>query len=219
MKNTERENGYIGGAVVANIVLGILVLVFGSVMIWALVQYNDASNNLEQKIIIAQKDAKDAQEKEDQKAFDQKEKSPTKEFVGPQDYGRVDFKYPKTWSVYIENDGLNGGQYSAYLNPDTVPSTTSSTSKFALRVSVVPQSYDQVLQSYSGQVKQGSLRSSDAVVNGFIGQRFEGSFNKDVNGAAVVFKIRDKTLILKTDSTSFISDFNDIVLKDLKFQQ
>lgn len=215
----ENQKGFISGAMVASIILGLVALVFGSVMIWALVNYNDQKNNVDQKIVAAQAVAKSAQKSDDQKAFDEAEKNPLTEFVGPTDLGRVNFKYPKTWSVYIASDGSKGTQYQAYLNPGSVPPVTAGTNKFALQVSILNQSYDQVLQQYTGLVKQGTLRSSAIVANGFNGQRFDGNFTKDVQGSAVVFKIRDKTLVLKTDSTTFTPDFNDKIIKNLSFEQ
>lgn len=211
-----QENGYISGAVITSVVFGLLALVFGSVMIWALVNYNDQKNNVDQKIVNAQKAAIIKQKAEDQKEFEEKEKEPLEEFVGPTDLGRVNFKYPKTWSVYVASDGMKSGGYQAYLHPGNVP-PTSGTNKFALQVSIVSQSYDQVLQQYTGLVKQGSLRSSAITANGFNAQRFDGKFTKDVDGSVVVFKIRDKTLILKTDSTAFVPDFDDKIIKTINF--
>lgn len=210
---------FISGAMVASIVLGLLALVFGSVMIWALVNYNDQKNNVDQKIVAAQAVAKSAQKSDDQKAFGEAEKNPLAEFVGPIDLGRVDFKYPKTWSVYIASDGTKGSVYQAYLNPGSVPPVAAGVNKFALEVSILNQPYDQVLQQYTGLVKQGTLRSSAIVANGFNGQRFDGNFTKDVQGSAVVFKIRDKTLVLKTDSTTFTPDFDGKIIKTLSFEQ
>lgn len=210
---------YINGAVVTSIILGLLALVFGSVMIWALVNYNDQKNNVDQKKQVAAAEAREAQKQKDQDAFDEKEKYPLAEFVGPVDLGRVDFKYPKTWSVYIASDGSKGSTYQAYLHPGSVPPTTVGQNKFALQVAIVPQAYDQVLQQYAGLVKTGDLRSSNITANGFNGQRFDGKFSKDVDGSAVVFKIRDKTLVIKTDSTTFTPDFDDKVIKTLTFDQ
>lgn len=213
------QKGFISGAAVASIVLGLLALVFGSIMIWALVKYNEVQNNVDQKIIAAQEVAKSDQKTKDQSIFDEKEKNPLAEFVGPTDLGRVDFKYPKTWSVYVSSDGSKGSVYQAYLNPGSVPPTTAGTNKVALEVSILNQPYDQVLQQYTGLVKQGTLRSSAIVANGFNGQRFDGNFTKDLEGSAAVFKIRDKTLVLKTDSTTFTPDFNDKIIKNLSFEQ
>lgn len=214
-----QQSGYISVSLVTSIIFGILSLVFGSVMIWALVNYNDASNNLKSTVAAAVEKAKKEQTDIDQKKFDEDEKQPLKEFVGPNDYGRVSFKYPKTWSVYIDKDGLNGGQYAAYFSPEAVPSVQGTGSKFALRLSILDQKYDNVIQQYAGLVKAGKLRSETISANGFNGQKFEGNISSTIEGTLVVFKIRDKTLVLQTDTPSFRPDFNDKVLKDLSFQQ
>ncbi len=214
-----KESGYITGAVVTSIIFGLLSLVFGSVMIWALVNYNDQKNNVDEKIVSAQEVAKSQQKTEDIKDFEEKEKNPLTEFVGPSDLGRVNFKYPKNWSVYVASDGAKGSAYQAYFHPGGVPPTSGSGSanKFALQVSIVDQAYDQVLQQYAGQVKQGALRSSAITANGFDAQRFDGKFTKELDGSVVVFKIRDKTLILKTDSPLFTPDFDDKIIKTINF--
>lgn len=217
--NNNRTGGYVTGSVVTSIIFGLLALVFGSVMIWALVNYNDQKNNVDQKIIAAQEVAKKEQQAKDQEAFDEKEKNPLAEFVGPTDLGRANFKYPKTWSVYVASDGSKNTGYQAYLHPGVVPPTNANQNKFALQVAIVTQSYDQVLQQYSGPVKQGDLRSSAITANGFNGQRFDGKFSNDVNGSAVVFKIRDKTLIIKTDSKTFKPDFDGKIIKTLSFDE
>jgi hypothetical protein len=94
-----KQSGFISGPVIGNIVLGIVCLVFGSIMIWALVNYNDQKNNVDARIDAAEKQARTEQIKEDQKEFDEKQKDPMKEFIGPSDLGRVTFTYPKTWSA------------------------------------------------------------------------------------------------------------------------
>ena len=213
-----KQSGFISGPVIGNIVLGIVCLVFGSIMIWALVNYNDQKNNVDARIDAAEKQARTEQIKEDQKEFDEKQKDPMKEFIGPSDLGRVTFTYPKTWSVYVQNDGSSGGNYEAFFHPEIVQSTTGE-NKFALRVSILSQKYDQILQQYSGQVKSRELASQALTANGFTGTRFDGKFTEAIEGSAAVFKIRDKTLVLQTDSPSFRPDFNERILTKLSFSQ
>lgn len=214
-----RECGFVSVSVVTSIIFGILSLVFGSVMIWALVNYNDASNNMRSVVTAEVEKGKKAQSDEDQKKFDEREKEPLKEFVGPNDYGRVSFKYPKTWSVYIDKDGTTAKQYVAYFAPEAVPSVQAPGSKFALRLSILDQSYDNIIQQYAGLVKVGKLRSETISANGFNGQKFEGNITSTIEGTLVVFKIRDKTLTLQTDTPAYRTDFNEKILKDLSFQQ
>lgn len=201
----------------ACIFLGIVVIVLGSVMIWALVQDNEAQNNLSIKNQQAAATAQNAQQTKDQATFAEQAKNPLADFQGPSDLGSVDFKYPKTWSVYVASDGSNGSDYQAYLNPGQVPSVTGQ-NKYALRVSIVNQSYDQVLQQYAGLVQQGQLRSSNVTTSGFNGNRLDGNFSTTLQGSAVFFKIRDTTLILRTDSPTFQDDFNSAV-SSLTFSQ
>lgn len=207
----------ISGAAVASIFLGILTLVFGSIMIWALVNYNDQKNNVDSKIAAGVEQGKKEQQEKDQKVFDEKEKDPLKEFIGPVDLGRVNFKYPKTWSMYVENNGASGNSYQSYLHPEAVSGVQGS--KYALRVSIVSQNYTQVLDQYAGLVKQGKLRSSTITTSGYDGTLLEGNFSSTLQGSAVIFKIRDKTLILRTDSPTFQPDFKDKIIKTLTFQQ
>ncbi len=141
-------------------------------------------------------------------------KNQTSNSSGRDDLGRVSFNYPKTWSVYIDNPG-NGGTYAAYLNKDQVPSVNGN-NKFGLRVSILDQNYSQVLQQYQGLLQSGALRSSVAQASGYNGTRLDGHFTPQVNGAAVIFKVRDKTLVLQTDLQSYVPDFNNVV-KSLTF--
>ena len=83
--------------------------------------------------------------------------------MGPEDYGRLTFQYPKNWSVYVDKDVTKGGTYSAYLNPVTVPPVSSS-QQYALRVTIEEKDYDKVLASYDASVKKGDLSSSSVKV-------------------------------------------------------
>ncbi len=90
--------------------------------------------------------------------------------------------------------------------------------KFALRMTIDPQPYEKVLEKYESVIKKGGLRSSTVQVSGYNGNRLDGNFDDETKGAAVVFKVRDKTLILQTDSEQFVPDFDSIILKSLSFQ-
>lgn len=213
MTKTPSEAGAVTGALILNVVLTVLVLLFGSVMVWALVNYSDAKNNVDAKVAAAVAQAKKVQAEEDEKKFIEREKEPLRPFVSPDDLGRVSFKYPKTWSVFI--DKATGG-YEAYLHPGVVHPLNSK-QPYAARVSIETRAYDQVLQTYRPLVQRGDLRSSPVTINGFSGNRLDGNFSKDIKGAMVIFKVRDKTLRLYTESDSYLNDFNTIILKDLTF--
>jgi hypothetical protein len=186
--------------------------------IWAYINYNEAKTNIDGKISEAVATAEKAQADADEAKFTAREKEPTREFVGPDDYGRLTFNYPKTWSVYVNKDAsTQGGAYEAYLNPVSVPAV-SQTQQYALRVIIEEKDYDKVISSYSSLVKTGALKSSPTSSKGVNGTRFDGSFNKNIRGSAVVYKIRDKTLTLRTDADTFKKDF-DALITTIKFNQ
>jgi hypothetical protein len=211
------EQGGISGSLIAIIGLTVLVLVTGSLAIWAYLSFNEQKSNVDGKIELAVTEArKDEGDKEAEK-FAEREKEPNRQFVGPDDYGRLTFDYPKTWSVYVARDVSGGGTYEAYLNPITVP-PVSGTQQYALRVAIEQEDYDQVVSSYEALVKKGDLRSSATSANGNNGTRFDGNFTKDIRGSAVIYKIRDKAVTLRTDADTFKPDFENII-KTIKFNQ
>jgi hypothetical protein len=213
MKRYQHKNeaGAISGSTIAIIGLVVLVLAAGSFGIWAYVNYNEQKTNVDGKVDLAVAEAKKAQSDDDEKKFAEREKEPNRQFVGPDDYGRLVFMYPKTWSVYVASDiSKASGSYESYLNPITVP-PVSDTQQFSLRVTIEQKDYDQVVASYQKQVEKGDLRSSTTSANGHNGTRLDGSFTKDIRGSAVIYKIRDKTVTLRTDADTFKPDFENII--------
>ena len=199
------------------IILAVTTVIFGGLAIWAYTQYQAKSTDVNGQIKVAVVEAEKVQQEADEKKFAEREKEPNRDFVGPDDYGRVTFKYPKTWSVYVASDPTRGGKYEAYLHPITVPKT-SETEQFALRVLVEERDYDQVIESYKSKVNSGDLASSSTTSQGNVGTRFDGNFSQNIRGSAVVYKIRDKTLTLRTDANTFKPDFENII-KSVGFNQ
>lgn len=215
IETRRRETGAVNGLLIADIALVVLVVIFGSLAIWAYLSYTDQKNNVQSKVDVAVAEAKKAQADDDEQKFAEREKEPNRQFVGPDDYGRLTFNYPKTWSLYVAKDASSGGAYEAYLNPISVPAVSPST-QFALRISIQQSDYDTVIASYSNLVKKGDLRSSTTSSDGNTGTRLDGSFSKDIRGAAVIYKIRDKTVIVRTDAETFKPDF-DALVQTIKF--
>lgn len=213
----KHESGSVSGSLIAIIGLVILVLVAGGFAIWAYVNYSEQKSNVDGKVNLAVAEAKKEQSDVEAEKFAQREKEPNRKFVGPDDYGRLTFDYPKTWSVYVARDVSRGGTYEAYLNPITVP-PVSATQQFALRVTVEEKDYDQIVKTYEGLVKKGDLRTSAVSANGNNGTRLDGSFTKDIRGSAVIYKIRDKTVTLRTDADTFKPDFENVI-KTINFNQ
>ncbi|HWT39656.1 MAG TPA: hypothetical protein VN081_00005, partial [Dongiaceae bacterium] len=185
----------------------------GGASAWALINYFDQKDNVDSKVSTAVASAVKTQADKDAADFLQKEKEPNRQFVGPDDYGRLSFDYPKTWSVYIAQDiKSNGDTYQAFFNPVEVPPVnSSSTQQYALRVTIQSQDYDKVVATYQSLVTKGSLTSSSVQADGQNGTRLDGAFSQNIHGSAVIFKIRDKTVTVQTDAQAFSDDFNALV--------
>jgi len=216
LMDKQKQSGF---ALVSYILSGALAIVAG-LAIWALVAYTSEKSDVESRIDLAVAEAKKEQSEVDEAKFLERENEPWRDFSGPADYGQVTFKYPKTWSVYVNRDGQGGGSYEAYFHPVVVPTVGggSSDARFALRMSIDNQDYDRVISAYSNDVSRGDLDSSSVKINDVTGTRLQGNFSQDIRGSAVIFKIRDKTLTLRTDAATYQDQFNAIV-KTLEFNQ
>jgi hypothetical protein len=207
--------GFVPVSLVLNFVLAVILVGVAGFSIWAFMNYQDQKNNVDAKIADAVRVAKTAQQREDQTAFQEQEKLPTRKLTGPTELGAVTFDYPKTWSVYLDHNGDNN-QFEAYLHPGAVPSLQSRAA-YALRVSVVNASYESTLANFQQPVKEGTLKASPVSVNEVNGTRLDGKFSDSTQGSMVLFKVRDKTLRVFTESTTFVSDFDKVILPSLKF--
>ncbi len=213
------EVGAINGSIFAIVALVILVMVFGSFSIWSFINYTEQKRDVDGKIADASAAAVLKNSEELQKKFEEDDKKPLRQFTGPVDYGRLTFDYPKFWAAYQATDVSMGGgvTYEAYLHPYTVP-PIGKTTKFALRITIEQKIYSKALEVYSAQIKKGDLKSSVYDDGVHTGTRLEGSFSKDMVGTAVLLKMRDRTLTLRTDGDVFKADF-DALLKTVTFNE
>lgn len=209
------NHGYDKGAgniwLITTIVLSVTTIIASGFLVWALLNYFDQKNNVDSKIDTAVAEARKIQAEADAADFQEKEKQPSRQFVGPDDYGRLTFDYPKTWSVYVENDATDGDAFVAYLNPVFVPPLDNDTTQVALRVTIETRDYDEAIDDYQSMVEDGSLKSRTINADGQGGTRFDGALDDDIRGSVVLFKIRDKTVKLQTDAPVFDKDFTQII--------
>lgn len=196
------------------IILSLIAATFVGLFVWMFVQYNTAQETIDKQISDAVSKAVDDQRDESSKICENEKKNPYVQFAGPIDYGGLEFYHPKTWSVYIAADASNGGDFSAYLNPGQVDDISNKASLYALRVTIRDKSFDDVAAEYKKHMekKDSNLNMETTTVNGTMANRYTGTIpGTDFNGIVVIFKIRDKTAILQTDSVLFEQEFNDII--------
>ena len=217
MKYNHSQPGAIKGTTVAIILLCVGLVGIGALAVWSYLQYTDINNNLEEKVAVAvNEERNDIAEAAEERIIEER-KNPLTQFVGPGDYGRVTFYYPKNWSVYEAKDATTGNIYEAFLNPVTVPQIRNN-QRYALRVKILTEDYDKVLGSYKKLIDRGDLKASSVSSDDVDGQRLDGLFTKELRGSAVFFKIRDKTLIIQTDADTFKKDF-DKLIKTIEFNK
>ena len=215
--NRTPQSGIISGWLIATICVSILAIGAASAAIWGIMSYNEQKTNVDTKIEASVAVATKDQAASDAVNYAKLEKEPNHRFVGPDDYGRLSFNYPKTWSVYVAQDAKQGGTFAAFLNPVSVP-PVSDTQQYAVRVTIEQKDYDAAITSYAQLVKKGDLSSSAISVDGNNGTRFDGNFTRNIRGTAVVYKIRDKTVTLRTDADTFKFDF-EALIATIKFNQ
>lgn len=210
------ERGVTNPLLVMCILLGVLSLVLGGAFFWAYSNYIDHRDNVREKVEVAVTKAVNEQVEADKKDFLEKEKQPYNKLTGPEDLGSVSFSYPKTWSVYVAKSGLRGDSYEAYLHPAAVPEVSPAT-PFATRLVITDDVYESFLRRYDGLVKKGDLRSNPITINNLTGVKLDGKFSTYRSGTMIVLKVRDKTVVIASDSTEFTKDFEEVVTKSIDF--
>lgn len=206
----KKSSGSLLVAIIA-IISSLVAITFIGLFIWMWTQWDDARTNVEGQISSAVATAVSNTKTEDEAAFIEREKDPYNNFSAPDDYGALEFKYPKTWSVYISKDASNGGGFSAILNPDRI---IAGESIYALRVDISTTSYESVINKYTGLVKSGKVTQSTQVINGETANIYRGSLpgsSQNSYGIALIIKIRDKVATIQTDAQVFENDFNNII--------
>ncbi len=212
----------IGGIIkiVVIVILSLIAVTFIGLFIWMFTRYDEVSADVDAQIAEAVRIAKDERTTELNKKFENDEKYPYKTFAGPVDYGGLNFEYPKTWNLFVEKDAVNGGNFSAYLNPGQVDPISNENIN-ALRVEIRDQSFDQVVDEYKKYLdnKKSELNVETIEMYGGTGNLYSGVIPRtEFRGFILVFKIRDKTVLLQTDSVLFEEEFRKLI-ETIKFNE
>jgi hypothetical protein len=211
-----RQGGYLNSLIIPLVAVLVLFVGAAGFGLWAFMERQDYKNNSDQKAAAAAADQKEATQAEDAAKYAEESKNPLKTFVGPSAFGGVAIQYPKTWSGYIIQDEANNVPLNAFFHPDVVPSTGN----YALRIAIVDQPYNKVLEGYKDAITKGTVAVSAyqlPKVPSITGSRVDGEIDKDKQGSLVMFPIRNVTLEVWTEATQYIDDFNTHVLPNLSF--
>ena len=227
----QNETGAVNGAVLS-LVIAILLLI-GAVVFggWAFSSRQDYKNNTDAKIAAAVTVAKQQEGTLKDAQFTQAEKDPLATYNGPEAYGSIVVRYPKTWSGYtaVGNSSSGGSGNSAvddYFYPGVVPSTTDQSSVYALRIQVLNQSYSSVVS----QINQSQSAASPPTISPYalpkvpraVGIELTGTLpvtngTGNKTGVMVILPLRSETIEVWTEGNQFIGDFNNSVLPNFSF--
>lgn len=186
--------------------------------LWAYTSRQDYKDNVDDKIATAVEVAKKQTATEKDNEFIEREKRPLKEYAGPDAYGSIKIKYPKTWSAYVV-EGNGGEPLDGYFHPNFVPDPKSNGS-YALRVQVVNRTFDQSVRQFDGKVKSGATKAKPykpANIDNIVGLRLDGQLENQQEGTMVMLQLRDKTIRIWTEGDQYKKDFFDNVLANLTF--
>lgn len=203
------------------LVIACLLLVFALLFgLWAFNGRKELQTDVDGKISRAVAAAKQETVSAKEAEFAERVKSPLRVYSGPQAYGSVTVKYPASWSAYVVDDSTGSPYVDGYFYPRTVPNTSGDKTAFALRLQVVGDSYNSVLERLSSNVKQGKAKITPykaPQVKNVIGSKVTGQIDSNRSGTMVMFQLRDKTLMLWTEAPQFQKDFDKYVLPNFTF--
>lgn len=196
-----------------------LIFFFGALGfgVWAFAERNNYKHNtdriVDKEVAVAVERTKTEKDNE----FLEREKNPLREYKGPTTLGSFSMKYPKTWSAYSSDE--NGGGASIIFHPLVIPANDQAA--YALRVEVIDGNYDQEAGRYDSDAKNGKVRVYPyrlPKLPEVLGVRIDGELNDGKRGSVVLLPLRDKTLMISTESETYLKDFESIILANFSFQ-
>jgi len=190
----------------------ILLLGFG---VWAYLGKNDAQTNLDGQISDAVQVAEAALSDALTLQFDEESKLPHRTVKLADELGGVTFEFPKNWGVYVIDKGSGSKPLDLWAHPNVVPDISGETS-FGLRMQIVDDAYSDELGDFDREIENGEVSSQTARSNGALGVKLQGEVVRDKIGIMVMFPLRDKTLKLWTESSTYKADF-ETALEGLVF--
>ena len=196
------------------VILGILIfLVVGLAGLsgWAIWQYIEERDTVEQQIEVAVDEALGEQREELEEEFEQELRNPFRTYSPPDVFGAIDIKLPKNWNIYVEEDEGGNLPVDLYIHPELVRDFDGELGPVAFRMQLVDELYDQATRNVRRDVDRGELDASTTEVSGIEGDRYEGVVRDDYVGVKVSLPYRDKTILMWTESESYLDDFEEML--------
>ncbi|HIA91560.1 TPA: hypothetical protein EYO12_00395 [Candidatus Saccharibacteria bacterium] len=190
-----------------------LAVIFLGLFIWQFSERSSLQANYDSDLDAAALAAVNARETELREEFEDRLNSDTTTYVGSDVLGSITFDYPKTWSASINENDSGNTRLDATFHPNAI---SNSVKAFALKIQVVDDPYSQELGTYDNDVERGELTANPVTYSGVDGVRLNGQIDNDLTGSIVLLPLRDRTLILRTESDTHQDTFESI-LDSLQF--
>lgn len=208
---TPSQRGEVNLLVVATAVLGVFVLLFAGLFINSYMKAQNATKNLNAQKVTAYKAGQEAgasaQKVSDAAATKAAAQNPFRAYVAPTAFGQFTIKFPKIWSSSVAENLTGTTQVDLIATPEFIKVVSDKSVNYALRVTLVNNTYEQTRTSYDQQVKNKKAKSTPTKVSGIDGIRFEGQYAQGKTGIAVLVPVRDKTMVFTTENTKYQPEF------------
>lgn len=198
---------------ILTIFLGFGMVLFG---ILAVVAYSDSNKihaTLDQRLKTATEDATKKQKAVDAEAYRKAAELPFRAYIAGVVDGGFTLQVPKDWSIYAQHGQLNAAvQLDLMINPANVDFNVGGVNTLAFHLKIVKMQLPDVVKTYDEKIKKKQVAGSGITVSGISATKLEGTIDDQRhNGVVILFPIRDKTMIISTDSHNYITEFNQIV--------
>lgn len=218
--NRLEQRGAINVLLIPLILLVLLFLGAAGFGIWAFSSRADYKSNSDQKSAVAVDKAVKETEASEAAKYAEDAKKPYDTYIGPAAFGNITVNYPKTWSAYVVETERGTNPVNAYFHPKIVPSVADPDKTFALRVELVQNTYESVLDQFRGKLQQGQVTIAPytlAKVPSVVGSRVEGQITAKKQGTMIILPLRNMTLKIWTESNDFRGDLDTHILPNLSF--
>ena len=221
ISNMRRTSGQANILLIPFILTVLLFVGAAGFGLWAYNSREDFRNNVNAKIAVAVKEAQREEGIKKDKEHAEADKQPLKAYNGPAQFGSLRVMYPKTWSGYVD-DISSDPPVNGYFHPGVVPSINTPKTGFALRVRVSNESYSQAVSRYDDAVDDGTVKAQPYAFPqrpNIVGIRMDGAFEQEFKftGTVIIVPLRDKTLEVWNESSTYAADFANNILPNLTF--
>lgn len=199
------------GLLIATILLSVFLVAFIGLFVWAFLNYQDHKKNVDGKVSEAVKTAEAAKTTELEAAFKVERERLFNKYTTNPVLANVTLEYPRDWSFYLEEDQNSSTQIQAIFHPTVVQNSDPGT--YGMRLRLEAKLYSEVLDDFEKDIEDGLILVTPIKNGDTSGVRLDGQIDRDHNGSMIMFPIRDKTLIVQTDSKEYLSVYEEAIKK------